>query len=142
MTRPLFLLFFFFLNLLSNESQNGTHYQFEQPKNSSSSSIEAGTADEWIEALEKAKDLAISQDLLGSYNTDNGFGDMNSSLTPSPASTLSRAMNFPDGGFNVSDRSGRNQLSKKEGSSEDQQTKKNHRFSKRQSKNGLGAAAF
>lgn len=67
---------------------------------------------------------------------------MASSLSPSPASTLSRAMNYPDGGFNVSDRSGRNQLSKKEGSSEDQQTKKNHRFSKRQSKNGLGTAAF
>lgn len=63
-------------------------------------------------------------------------------MSPSPASTLSRAMQYPEGGFSVNDRSGRNQLSKKEGSFEEQQTKKNHRFSKRQSKNGLGTAAF
>lgn len=123
--------------------QNGTHYLFEPPKSSSSFSVDAGTADDWIEALEKAKDLAISQDLVGSYNSDNGFGDMSSSLTPSPASTLSRAMQYPEGGFNVNDRSGRNQLSKSQNSLEDQQQmKKNHRFSKRQSKNGLGTAAF
>lgn len=78
---------------------------------------------------------------MGSFNSDNGFGDM-SSLSPSPASTLSRAMQYPEGGFHVNDRSGRNQLSKSQGSPDDQQNKKNHRFSKRQSKNGLGTAAF
>lgn len=116
------------------------HYQFEQPK-SSSSSIDAGTVDEWIEALEKAKDIALSQDLAGSFNGDNGFGDMSSSMSPSPASTLSRAIQYPEGGFNISDRAGRNQLSKSQVSLEEQQAKRN-RFSKRQSKNGLGTAAF
>ncbi|KAF3766369.1 Pkinase-domain-containing protein [Cryphonectria parasitica EP155] len=122
---------------------NGTHYLFEPPKSSSSLSVDAGTADDWIEAVEKAKDLAVSQDLMGSYNSDNGFGDMSSSMSPSPASTLSRAMQYPEGGFSVNDRSGRHQLSKSQASLDDpQQTKKNHRFSKRQSKNGLGTAAF
>lgn len=117
--------------------QNGTHYQFEQPK---SSQLDAGTVDEWIEALERAKDLALSQDLSG-YNSDNGFGEMSSSMSPSPASTLSRQVPYPEGGFSIADRSGRNQLSKSQASLEEQQAKRN-RFSKRQSKNGLGTAAF
>ncbi|KAL1855742.1 serine/threonine protein kinase [Diaporthe australafricana] len=116
---------------------NGTHYQFEQPK---SSQLDAGTVDEWIEALERAKDLALSQDLSG-YNSDNGFGDMSSSMSPSPASTLSRQVPYPEGGFSIADRSGRNQLSKSQASLEESQAKRN-RFSKRQSKNGLGTAAF
>ncbi|KAJ0125323.1 serine/threonine-protein kinase ksg1 [Diaporthe amygdali] len=116
---------------------NGTHYQFEQPK---SSQLDAGTVDEWIEALERAKDLAMSQDLSG-YNSDNGFGEMSSSMSPSPASTLSRQVPYPEGGFSIADRSGRNQLSKSQASLEEQQAKRN-RFSKRQSKNGLGTAAF
>jgi 3-phosphoinositide dependent protein kinase-1 len=117
--------------------QNGTHYQFEQPK---SSQLDAGTVDEWIEALERAKDLAMSQDLSG-YNSDNGFGEMSSSMSPSPASTLSRQVPYPEGGFSIADRSGRNQLSKSQASLEESQAKRN-RFSKRQSKNGLGTAAF
>ncbi|KUI58037.1 Serine/threonine-protein kinase ksg1 [Cytospora mali] len=117
---------------------NGIHYQFESPK---SSQYDAGTVDEWIEALEKAKDLALSQDLVGSFNSDNGFGDMSSSMSHSPASTLSRQVPYPEGGFSISDRSGRNQLTKSQASLEEQQAKK-HRFSKRSSKNGLGTAAF
>lgn len=47
--------------------------------------------------------------------------------------------NYAEGGYSVSDRSGRNQLSKSQGSLEEVNVKRN-RFSKRQSKNGLGAA--
>lgn len=117
---------------------NGIHYQFEAPK---SSQHDAGTVDEWVEALERAKDLGLSQDLVGSFNSDNGFGDMSSSMSHSPASTLSRQVPYPDGGFSISDRGGRNQLTKSQASLEEQQQKK-HRFSKRSSKNGLGTAAF
>ncbi|ROW10710.1 hypothetical protein VPNG_05148 [Cytospora leucostoma] len=116
---------------------NGIHYQFEAPK---SSQYDAGTVDEWIEALERAKDVAMSSDLAGSFNSDNGFGDMSSS--PSPASTLSRQVPFPEGGFSIADRSGRNQLTKSQVSLEEQQQARKHRFSKRSSKNGLGTAAF
>ncbi|ROV95133.1 hypothetical protein VSDG_05825 [Cytospora chrysosperma] len=117
---------------------NGIHYQFEAPK---SSQHDAGTVDEWVEALERAKDLGLSQDLVGSFNSDNGFGDMSSSMSHSPASTLSRQVPYPEGGFSISDRGGRNQLTKSQASLEEQQQKK-HRFSKRSSKNGLGTAAF
>lgn len=82
----------------------------------------------------------MSSDLAGSFNSDNGFGDMSSS--PSPASTLSRQVPFPEGGFSIADRSGRNQLTKSQVSLEEQQQARKHRFSKRSSKNGLGTAAF
>lgn len=84
----------------------------------------------------------MSQDLVGSFNSDNGFGDMSSSMSPSPTSTLSRQVPYPEGGFNISDRAGRNQLTKSQASLEEQQQARKHRFSKRSSKNGLGTAAF
>ena len=93
--------------------------------------------DDWLESLERAKDLAISQNLVGSYNSDNGFGDMSSSMS-SPASTMGGRAKFPEG-FSISDRTGRNQLTKSQASLEETTVKRN-RFSKRQSKNGLGAA--
>jgi 3-phosphoinositide dependent protein kinase-1 len=76
----------------------------------------------------------MAQDLVAG---DNGFGDMSSSMS-SPASTLGGRANFPDS-FSISDRSGRAQLTKSQ-SSFDETTVKRNRFSKRQSKNGLGAA--
>jgi 3-phosphoinositide dependent protein kinase-1 len=98
------------------------------------------SAEEWIEAIERAKDIALSQNMTGSYNSETGF-DMPSSVS-SPSSTLHGNSIYPEG-FNVTDRSGRNHLSKSQASlgGEDQfdrpTTKKTHRFSKRQSKNGL-----
>lgn len=120
--------------------QNGVHYTFEEPKSSQQNSDAKFSVDDWIEALERAKDLAISQNLVGTYNSDNGFGDMSSSMS-SPASTMGGGLAgySEGGGYSVSDRSGRNQLSKSQGSLEEVNVKRN-RFSKRQSKNGLGAA--
>ncbi len=87
--------------------------------------------------LERAKDFALSQNLTGSYSSDNGFGDSSMS---SPASTLGGRSTYPDG-FSISDRSGRNQLTKSQGSLDQEPNVKRNRFSKRQSKNGLAAAA-
>ena len=114
------------------------HYTFEEPKSSQNSDAKF-SVDDWIESLERAKDLAISQNLVGAYGSDNGFGDMSSSMS-SPASTMGgrAAAAFPEG-YSISDRSGRNQLSKSQASLEEVNVKRN-RFSKRQSKNGLGAA--
>ncbi|WYZ37435.1 hypothetical protein EsH8_II_000941 [Colletotrichum jinshuiense] len=114
----------------------GVHYTFEEPKGSPNSSEHGSTANDWIESLERAKELALSQNLTGSYTGDNGFGDM--SAVPSPSSTLGGRGSYPDG-FGVSDRSGRNHLSKSQASLEDSSSTKRNRFSKRQSKNGLGA---
>ncbi|KXH45338.1 hypothetical protein CNYM01_11677 [Colletotrichum nymphaeae SA-01] len=114
----------------------GVHYTFEEPKGSSSSSENGTTASDWIESLERAKELALSQNLSGSYAGDNGF-DMSSAVS-SPASTLGGRGVYPDS-FSVSDRSGRNHLSKSQASLDDSaSTTKRNRFSKRQSKNGLG----
>ncbi|KAK3906458.1 Serine/threonine-protein kinase ksg1 [Staphylotrichum tortipilum] len=68
---------------------NGVHYTFEEPKSSQNSEVKF-SVDDWIESLERAKELAISQNLVGSYNSDNGFGDMSSSMS-SPASPMMSA---------------------------------------------------
>jgi 3-phosphoinositide dependent protein kinase-1 len=91
---------------------------------------------DWIESLERAKDLALSQNSLGSYGNESAFG----SSMSSPASTLGGRSAFPEG-FSVSDRSQRNQLSKSQASLDREEPPvRRNRFSKRQSKNGLGAA--
>ena len=95
-----------------------------------------GAAEEWIESLDKAKEMAISQNLT-SYGTESSFGDMSSAMS-SPASTMGGRAVYPDS-YSVSDRSGRNHLSKSQASLEDPTPKRN-RFSKRQSRNGLGSA--
>lgn len=70
---------------------------------------------------------------------DSSFGDMSSTARSSPASTLAGGPSgYPDG-YSISDRSGRAQLSKSQASLEDPAPKRN-RFSKRQSRNGLGPA--
>jgi len=121
---------------VSNHTQGGIHYTFEEPKSAQTEGSKF-SVDDWIESLERAKDLAISQNIVGSYNSDNGFGDMSSSMS-SPSSTMGGRSQFPEG-FSISDRSGRNQLTKSQASLEETNVKRN-RFSKRQSKNGLGAA--
>lgn len=120
---------------LLRHPQNGLHYTFEEPKSSQNDGAKF-SVDDWIESLARAKDLAISQNLVGSYS-ENGFGDMSSSMS-SPASTMGGRANFQEG-YGISDRSGRNQLSKSQASLEETNVKRN-RFSKRQSKTGLGAA--
>ncbi|KAJ4401244.1 serine/threonine protein kinase [Neurospora sp. IMI 360204] len=140
----------------------GVHYTFEEPKSSEKqqkdkSSEGAGrdgadssksTVDEWIESLERAKDLALSQNLVGS---NDNFGDI--SMSSSPASSMVNIgggghhngrghgnYSGGEGGYSISDRSGRNQLTKSQASLDDSSSVKRHRFSRRQSKNGLGAA--
>lgn len=124
-------------------NQNGTHYAFEEPKGSQ------GEANEWIESLERAKAIAISHHQASDDNGINDFG-MASSAMSSPASTMGGRSTFlPDEYSSIHDhRSGRNQLTKSQASLEDQgqgggqaagNSNRRNRFSKRQSKNGLGA---
>ncbi|QSZ35900.1 hypothetical protein DSL72_007022 [Monilinia vaccinii-corymbosi] len=118
----------------------GTHYTFEDTKTSATSNDPSKTsAQEWIEAIEKAKDMALSQSMLGSYNSDTPF-DMPSTAT-SPTSTIHGTSIYQDN-YGPSDRSGRHHLTKSQASlgGEDalgDTKRKTHRFSKRQSKNGL-----
>jgi 3-phosphoinositide dependent protein kinase-1 len=77
--------------------------------------------------------------MIGSYNNETGF-DLSSSVS-SPSSTLHGSSIYPEG-FNVTDRAGRNHLTKSQASlgedaAEGKATNKRNRFSKRASKNGL-----
>ncbi|KAJ4269742.1 serine/threonine protein kinase [Fusarium torreyae] len=114
----------------------GHHYTFEESKSSSNSSEGGSAAADWIECLERARDMALSQS-MATYGGDSGFADMSSQIS-SPSSTIGGPGNYSEG-FGGSDRQGRNHLSKNQGNGEDPQPKRN-RFSKRQSRNGLGSA--
>jgi 3-phosphoinositide dependent protein kinase-1 len=79
--------------------------------------------------------------MSGSYTSEAGF-DLPSSVS-SPTSTLHAGSVYGEG-FGVTDRSGRNHLSKSQASlggfgdeQSEKSSKSRHRFSKRQSKNGL-----
>ncbi|KAK2628020.1 hypothetical protein QTJ16_002666 [Diplocarpon rosae] len=117
----------------------GTHYTFEDSKSSvTTGDPSKSSAQEWIESIERAKDMALSQSMSGSYNSQTGF-DMGSSVS-SPSSTIHGGSIYPEG-FSISDRAGRNHLTKSQASLSEEPTekamKKTHRFSKRHSKNGL-----
>lgn len=112
--------------------QNGYHYSFEELKGASAQ-IGALSADEWVATLEKAKDLAISLD-MASQSNDDDFTDLASSA-PSPSSIGANHSNGQDS----SSYDMRNQLSKSQQGLDDPALKR-HRFSKRQSRNGFGAA--
>ncbi|QPH04479.1 hypothetical protein C2857_001512 [Epichloe festucae Fl1] len=114
----------------------GYHYTFEDTKSSSNTSDRKPSADEWVECLEKAKEMALSH--LINTNSDNGaFGEIASAVS-SPSSTLGGRAHFSDA-QGSQDRSGRNHLSKSQPNHEDPAPRRN-RFSKRQSRNGLGPA--
>lgn len=109
---------------------------FEDPKSATSTGSSTQTsAEEWIESIEKAKDLAISQNMAGSFSNEM---DMGSSVSSPSSSTLGGGNVYPEG-FSVTDRNGRNHLTKSQASlgTEETTSKRHHRFSKRQSKNGL-----
>ncbi len=105
--------------------QCGVHYSFEEVKQSSGA-MEGGMAavEDWIEALERAKDFALSQNILASFRNEE-FGDISSTMS-SPASTLGGRMAYSGKGHGNGDDNGVSE-------------RKRNRFSKRQSKNGLGA---
>ncbi|UKZ92501.1 uncharacterized protein TrAFT101_007454 [Trichoderma asperellum] len=112
----------------------GQHFTFEETKSSSSSGGDLAFAEEWIESLERARDMALSQTLTA----DSAFGEISSTVS-TPSSTLVGRGNGSDG-FSASDRSARGHLTKGQANVEDPTPAKRNRFSKRQSRNGLGPA--
>lgn len=124
--------------MISNILQHGTHYSFEEPRSSNNSDVGRTSPEEWIETLDSAKDFAMSQSMLGSYNNDSTYGEMSSSVS-SPTSTLGGGNTYAENtyaeGMGVTDRNGRKNLTK----NQEDAPPKRHRFSKRQSKSGLAA---
>jgi 3-phosphoinositide dependent protein kinase-1 len=125
-----------------SDKQGDVHYRFEEPK---TTSVEASryAAEDWVESLDRAKDLALSHSRSAHASSDNIGGVELSSTMSSPASTLTGRAGavYPEGFGIMGDRSGRNQLTKSQGSldRDDMGNARRNRFSKRQSKSGLGA---
>ncbi|KAL7785130.1 serine/threonine protein kinase, AGC family [Trichoderma ceciliae] len=112
----------------------GQHFTFEETKASSGSGSDHASAEEWVESLERARDMAMSQ----TVTSDAAFGEISSTVS-TPSSTLGGRGNVSDG-FSANDRSVRGHLSKGQANIEDPTPSKRNRFSKRQSRNGLGPA--
>ncbi|PHH51487.1 Serine/threonine-protein kinase ksg1 [Ceratocystis fimbriata CBS 114723] len=108
----------------------GIHYSFEEPK---TPTPDNKIANEWIESLERAKDIALSQASFSDYN-DNGYSE---NRPVSPASTLGGHSTYTDNFGNGSGASS-SRVNAAKNSSTDEFATKRSRFSKRQSKSGLG----
>ncbi|KAJ5749194.1 uncharacterized protein N7511_010890 [Penicillium nucicola] len=108
------------------------HYVFEDPK--ASSGATAVQAQEWLDALDRSREMAALQQSAGGFGDD--FQNLSSGF-PSPANTLDRTsdMQKDDRG---PPSSGRNHLVKHQ-ATDSESTKGRKRFSKRHSKNGLAA---
>ncbi|CEL07514.1 Putative 3-phosphoinositide-dependent protein kinase [Aspergillus calidoustus] len=110
------------------------HYVFEDPKPSSSNiGTTAMSAQEWLDALDRAREMALAQQSNGPYSGDETFRDLSSGLS-SHANTLDRGSETP----HEPAPSGRATLVKHQGNDSDS-VKGKKRFSRRHSKNGLAA---
>lgn len=123
--------------IIPDSQQRGTHYTFEDAKSSTITGDPAKpSAQEWIDSIERAKDIAYSQSMVGSYNSETGF-EIPSSAS-SPSSTFHGNNIYPE---RFADRTGRHHVVKSQpsigGDEQAEKANKKNRFSKRQSKNGL-----
>jgi 3-phosphoinositide dependent protein kinase-1 len=114
----------------------GVRYIFEDSKGTTSTESGRPSAHEWIECLERAKEYALTQQNT-SYGGDNDFAE--ASRMSSPTSTLGGPANYSDA-HGSGDWTSRHMLSKSQASLSEDPAPKRNRFSKRQSRNGLGPA--
>lgn len=117
----------------------GTYYTFEDTKNSMAIGEPFRTpAQDWIDAVERAKEMAVSQCALGSYSSDVRFEAV--SAVSSPNDTLIASSTYSAESISFHDRSNRSHLTKNQAShglDESENIVRKSRFSKRHSKNGL-----
>ncbi|EFQ98596.1 AGC/PDK1 protein kinase [Nannizzia gypsea CBS 118893] len=109
------------------------HHVFEETKPSSDAAASKLATQEWLEVLDRAKELASVYSTPNSYAGDDGFRDLSSGVS-SHANTLNHADDSPTSQYPQS--SGRNALSKP---SPEGDSKSKKRFSRRHSRNGLSA---
>jgi 3-phosphoinositide dependent protein kinase-1 len=91
------------------------------------------SAQEWLDTLDRAREMALAQQSNGPYSGDETFRDLSSGLS-SHANTLDRGSETP----HEPAPSGRATLVKHQGNDSDS-VKGKKRFSRRHSKNGLAA---
>ncbi|TQS38623.1 hypothetical protein Golomagni_00868 [Golovinomyces magnicellulatus] len=117
---------------------NGMHYTFDDTKTSMSTGEPSrGSAQEWVESIKRAKEIALSRSMNESYNMETGFEV--ASPASSPSGTAFSGGNHAES-ISVNDRPSRGHLTKNQtqfvGEDAEKPVKKS-RFSRRQSKNGL-----
>lgn len=116
--------------------QRDKHFVFEDPKLSSGDvSTTATSTQDWLDTLDRAKDMGVSQSIQNSYSGDEAFKDLSSALS-SHANTLDRSSEFAP---EPPSSSGRATLTKHHSGADSDSIKGRKRFSKRQSKSGLAA---
>ncbi|KAL8682046.1 MAG: hypothetical protein Q9186_001835 [Xanthomendoza sp. 1 TL-2023] len=104
------------------------HFTFESPKSSSSdATTTSASAQEWLDAIERAREMAAFHSTSNSYNGEDAFKEMQSGPSGS-----ARALDLDSG-------EGRNTLQKPV-PIESESFMSRKRFSKRQSKSALSAA--
>ncbi|KAJ5174648.1 Serine/threonine-protein kinase PKH2 [Penicillium canariense] len=112
------------------------HYVFEDPKPSSSNiGASAVSAQEWLDALDRAKEMAAMQQSTGPYSAEDAFRDLSSGFS-SHANTLDHSTELQNES-NIPP-PGRNTLVKHQ-ANDSESVKGKKRFSRRHSKNGLAA---
>ena len=111
--------------------QRDKHFTFEDPKSASSDgSATSAAAQDWLDVIEVAREMALSQTSTGSYAGDPDL------QTPGTNSTRDLDLDSPP---RPETGQGRNTLQKHLGNNDNDSFKGRKRFSKRQSKSGLAA---
>ncbi|KAI9696062.1 MAG: pkb-activating kinase-like protein [Candelina mexicana] len=111
-------------------------YTFEDIKPSSSDPpATKKSADEWLDTIDRAKELTISHSMTNSYSSHDAFKDLPSSLS---SRTISLGDDVATALDNIPSSSGRLTKSQ-QGGAEAESSKGRRRFSKRQSKGSLAA---
>ncbi|KAJ5105890.1 Serine/threonine-protein kinase PKH2 [Penicillium alfredii] len=113
------------------------HFVFEDSKPSSSNvGTTAVSAQEWLDALDRAREMAATQQTSGPYSADDAFRDLSSGFS-SHANTLDRGSE-PQTESSGPPPPSRHTLVKHQ-ATDSESTKGKKRFSRRHSKNGLAA---
>ncbi|KAF9893092.1 pkb-activating kinase-like protein [Aspergillus nanangensis] len=110
------------------------HFVFEDPKPSSSNlGTTAMSTQEWLDTLDRAREMALAQQGNGPYSAEDAFRDLSSGMS-SHANTLDRNSEV----HHESHHTGRATLVKHQ-AGDTESVKGRKRFSRRHSKNGLAA---
>lgn len=111
--------------------QRDKHFTFEDPKSASSDrAASSASAQEWLDAIETAREMALSQNSSISYTSDQSLQN--------GAAGSSRDLDL-DSPPRLENGQGRNTLQKYQANPESDSFMGRKRFSKRQSKSGLAA---
>ena len=118
-------------------SQRDKHLTFEDPR--ATTSDPAGSkysTQEWIDSVEQAREIALSQSASSSYAGESMLNGLNPGMD-SPSDSLGGDAAMPMSGPSTIQHSGRQTLRKEKDDGDGNKGRK--RFSKRPSKSGLAA---